>query len=487
MTNLIVLSNRVKSPHTPKHVAGGLAVGLQNALLEQGGIWLGWNGEVDDTYATHYARQSMGNIDYVTTAYSREQYRHFYCGFANNTLWPAMHGRVDLVASDAQDYPIYQAVNAQFARQLHAMATPDTMIWVHDYHFLSVAHYCRQLGMRQRIGFFLHIPFAPKATWQPLAEITHCHELMSQLACYDVIGVQTPADQQHCVEVMTQELALTPLATPPAVTTGDTAVRLLADNSLAHRDGHVLAVNCYPIGVNVPLIHETVAMYQSPLPFASVLTDKPASQKTIIAVDRVDYSKGIPERFAALAAFLSRYPEYQTRLQLQQIACPCRLDIPAYRALNAQVHAQVTAINDKFRQADWQPIHCSDEALDHDALMPVLRHSDICWVNSIKDGMNLVAKEYIAAQSPDDPGVLILSKYAGAAQQMPEAIIVDPHDIESLITGLYTALTMTLAERQRRYQALIRGLEKDSIRAWRERFLADLQAVQPVVTTPNAR
>lgn len=482
MPHLIVLSNRVKSPHTAQHHAGGLAVALQNALSEQGGRWLGWNGKVHDTTdspLTNTACQvpteqvTVGNIEYVTTAYTAHQYRHFYCGFANNVLWPAMHGRVDLVTTDSEDYAVYQAVNEQFARQLHAMATPDTLIWVHDYHFLSVAHYCRQLGMNNRIGFFLHIPFAPLASWQSLSEIAHSEALMAHLACYDVVGLQTPADQQHCVTALTR---LTPLTVVSDVLPSATTARPCA-SELRHPDGRTLQVNCYPIGVNVALIQHTIAVAQSsppatPLPAAFV--NKPSAQASIIAVDRVDYAKGLPERFAAFAEFLRRYPAFQKNVQLRQIACPCRLDIAAYRDLNAQIHAQVHAINAELCQPDWQPIVCCDEALPHEALMPVLRHSDICWVNSLKDGMNLVAKEYIAAQSPDNPGVLILSKYAGAAEQMPDAVIVDPLEPESLITGLHTALTMPLAERQARYQALIKGLERDSIRVWRETFLQDL-------------
>ncbi|MCH4246221.1 MAG: trehalose-6-phosphate synthase [Acinetobacter populi] len=452
MSKLIVVSNRVSLPHPDQPSAGGLAVALHDALNEIGGVWLGWNGEqVDDGQLPAFDHIECDQVDYITCALQRSHYQKYYCGFANNTLWPAMHDRADLIRFKQDEYEAYQQVNYLFAQKLAQIAEPDDVIWIHDYHFFSMARYCRELGMQNKIGFFLHIPFAPADIWQVLPRAT---ALIEDLHDYDVIGLQTENDQKNCMQVSTSLLK---------------AMQINAH--LISYKGHLTTIKCYPIGIHPDSIQElSVAAAPQALP----MPNKKGTQKTIIGVDRIDYSKGLIQRFDALADFFNQYPRYQTQLTALQIACPCRLDIEAYQALHHALNQQVERINQQFSRDGWQPIDCRQEVIAHESLMRVYRAAQICWVTSLRDGMNLVAKEYIAAQNPLDPGVLILSKYAGAADQMSAALIVDPLDAVEMREALKTAMQMPKSERLQRYQQLIKGLYQYDINDWRNQFLWDL-------------
>ena len=455
MSKLIVLSNRVSLPNPDKPAAGGLAVALQDALDETGGIWLGWNGEqINNDQQAEFGRINNKNVEYLTCPLTHQQYEQYYCGFANNTLWPAMHERADLIECNAEEYETYQQVNRLFAEKLKDIAQPDDVIWVHDYHFFSVARYCRELGMQNKIGFFLHIPFARLAIWR---QIPMANRLIQDLCQYDVVGLQTEHDQNLCMQACTTLLQAQKI-----------------QQYLLSYQKRITTIKCYPIGVNPDHIQKVARQYaddsQSVFDF-----DALGKQQTIIGVDRIDYSKGLLERFNAYSDFLATYPEYHRQVTDLQIACPCRLDIVAYQELFKRLKEKVKTINAQFAQDDWLPIECSHDVVAHEALMGIYRKSSICWISSIRDGMNLVAKEYIAAQDPENPGVLILSKYTGAAEQMPEAIIVDPEDPKAMVQALKLALDMPQEERIRRYQKLIAGLKAFDINDWRNAFLVDLR------------
>ncbi len=534
MSRLIVLSNRVKMPDNGP-TAGGLAVALDDVLVGSSVIWMGWNGEVIDTdndFVTNQFNHSKlkttasadtkkppTEITYMTTALTTEQYRHYYCGFANSVLWLLLHERPDLISQAVGDYAGYQAINRLFAEQLKKMIEPDDVIWVHDYHFLSVAYHCRELGLNNRIGFFLHIPFAPLPFWQALNQSA---ELIEHLAHYDVLGTQTLHDKANCLAVFQHYLKdkfLDKSLSTSCHSLDSSKSALYKKQSFAHsqssagvqlrlnlklRAAHYLLIKAYPIGVNVDRIQQQVS-HLSYAKHSQPDVIKSAAQQ-IIAVDRIDYSKGLLERFLAYRDFLQHYPEYQNQLKLLQIACPSRLDLPVYQRLYDEVRQVVTKINQQFLssgcadkcthgcQTDafefnsvetdvaetstlpnpWQAITYSEKVLCHERLMRAFWHSDVGWVNSLKDGMNLVAKEYIAAQNPDNPGVLLLSCYAGAAEQMHAALIINPHQPNSMIKGVKTALTMPLAERKSRHQTLLQGLQQDNLSVWQQNFLDDL-------------
>lgn len=454
MSRLIVLSNRVSLPNS-QQTAGGLAVALNDALQDQGGIWLGWNGEqIQGGQLPEFGEQQQQQVLYLTTPMTETEYQGFYSGFANNTLWPMLHSRSDLMREDPQQYAIYQQVNQRFAQQIANIAQPDDIIWVHDYHFFSLAKYCRQLGLKNRIGFFLHIPFSQLQYWQQLSVAT---PLLHDLLEYDVLGLQTKADQKICLQVYKDLLHSS-----------------IQDNMIVQKKRQVL-IQAYPIGVNPKLIQK--AAQGNSLKLERYFDPYPnLDQPLVISAERVDYSKGIPERVDAIEALL-REKSLQGRFAAIQIACPCRMEVPIYKKLFEQVNQRIRAINQDLKTATWQPIYLTNQMLAHHELMQLYRKSQICWVNSLKDGMNLVAKEYIAAQDPQNPGVLILSRYAGAAEQMQEALIVDPHDATSLKQALYQALTMSLAERMHRYKALMEGIDNEDIEDWREHFLTDLKSV----------
>ena len=516
MSRLIVLSNRVKMPDN-NPMAGGLAVALQDILTGNSVIWMGWNGDIIDSSDageinsfSNYKQAALASscmqgthteTTYMTTALTTRQYQHFYCGFANNVLWPMLHEQPNLISQAPEDYAGYQAVNRLFAQQLKSIIQPDDVIWVHDYHFLSVAYHCKKLGIKNRIGFFLHIPFAPLAFWRQLAQ--SC-ELIKQLAHYDVLGTQTQQDKAHCLAVfqhylkdsllednvledslaknsLLDFLPINVLYSKQSVARAHTASGTQLKLHLELKPQHTLIINAYPIGVNVTKIQQQVSHVFSPLSLSSIKhiqnndTVKPISQR-IIAVDRIDYSKGLLERFSGYRDFLQQYPAYQNRLQLLQIACPSRLDLSTYQRLYKEVKQAVYNVNQQFlpNTDSWQAIDYSEEVLSHETVMTAFCQSDIGWVNSLQDGMNLVAKEYIAAQNPDNPGVLMLSRYAGAAEQMQAAVIIDPYQPKSIIEGLKAALIMPLGERKSRYQALLQGLQQDNLHAWQQSFLDDL-------------
>ena len=516
MSRLIVLSNRVKMPDN-NPMAGGLAVALQDILTGNSVIWMGWNGAIIDSSDageinsfSNYKQENVASscmqgthaeVTYMTTALTTRQYQHFYCRFANNVLWPMLHEQPELINQAPEDYAGYQDVNRLFAQQLKSIIQPDDVIWVHDYHFLSVAYHCKKLGIKNRIGFFLHIPFAPLAFWQRLAQ--SC-ELIKQLAHYDVLGTQTQQDKAHCLAVLQHYLKenlveekpfedslaknslldflpINVLYSKQPVNKAHTASGTQLKLHLELKPQHTLIINAYPIGVNVAKIQQQVSHVFSPLSLSSIKhiqnndTVKPISQR-IIAVDRIDYSKGLLERFSGYRDFLQQYPVYQNQLQLLQIACPSRLDLSTYQRLYKEVKQAVYNVNQQFlpNTDSWQAIDYSEEVLSHETVIKAFCQSDIGWVNSLQDGMNLVAKEYIAAQNPDNPGVLMLSRYAGAAEQMQAAVIIDPYQPQSIIEGLKAALIMPLGERKSRYQALLQGLQQDNLHAWQQSFLDDL-------------
>ncbi len=528
MSRLVVLSNRVKLPDKGP-MAGGLAVALNDVLKGRSVIWMGWNGEIEDSNKQsnefHYhekvvsgasvdGQRTTSNITYITTNLTPCQYQHYYCGFANNVLWLLLHEQSHLVSQAPDDYAGYQEVNRRFAQQLKDVVEPDDVIWVHDYHFLSVAYHCRKLGMNNRIGFFLHIPFAPLTFWQTLSKSA---ELIYHLAHYNLIGTQTEQDKANCLAVLQHYLKDSCLDSAVnsseakqhfTYTNRSVSVQLALD--LDAIPAHCLTVNTYPIGINVDRIQNQIERLSSakrvPAPNNSQKNLVKSTAQQIIAVDRIDYSKGLLARFSAYRAFLEQYPQYQNQLKFLQIACPSRLDLPVYQQLYEQVKLRVQAVNQQFladnctcssldqgqskpvevatcnatglRNNDplkhWQAITYSEKVLCHEKLVTAFYQSDVGWVNSLKDGMNLVAKEYIAAQNPDNPGVLLLSRYAGAAAQMQEAVLIDPQQPASIIQGLKTALTLPLAERKSRYQTLLKGLKDYDIHAWQQDFLDDL-------------
>ncbi|UVO17308.1 alpha,alpha-trehalose-phosphate synthase (UDP-forming) [Stutzerimonas stutzeri] len=452
MSRLVVVSNRVAPIRTGKAAAGGLAVGVYDALRQSGGIWFGWSGDISAD--TPINSEQVGNITYVTLGLTKRDYDQYYRGFSNATLWPIFHYRIDLARYDRDEYEGYRRVNQMLAQKLKPLLKPDDVIWIHDYHLIPFAEECRRLGIRNRIGFFLHIPFPPP---EILTVIPPHNELLKTLCYYDLIGFQTETDRLAFQDYMTREVRGV----------------IEADGSLTAY-GQNFRSGVYPIGVVPDEIQQLGETYKSRRHPMRRTSD--TARKTIISVDRLDYSKGLVERFKAYEAFLDRFPEHRRNVEFFQIAPTSRSDVRTYQSIRRQLESEAGHINGRLSDLDWTPLHYLNKSHERRILMGLFRSASIGFVTPLRDGMNLVAKEYVAAQNPEDPGVLVLSRFAGAARELTSALIVNPYDCIGMAEALDRALRMPLAERRDRYEHMMRAIRAADLSAWRDNFLRDLRA-----------
>ncbi|MGI4855957.1 MAG: alpha,alpha-trehalose-phosphate synthase (UDP-forming) [Janthinobacterium lividum] len=455
MTRLIIVSNRVAPISEGGPAAGGLAVGVYDALRETGGMWFGWSGDIVDDQASPPAItvEPHGPVTFATLGLSRRDYEQYYRGFSNATLWPTLHYRSDLTEFDRDEYEGYKRVNGWLAEQLLPLLRADDVIWVHDYHLIPFAAALRAAGVRNRIGFFLHTPF-PAA--QVLTTIPPHADLMRALCSYDLVGLQTEPDLRAFVDYIQHEA-------------GGSAG---ADGTITAY-GRTLSARAFPIGIHPDEV-ATLAKDGSDSDVLQTLRRTLLDTRLIVSVDRLDYSKGLVERFKAFDALLARFPEERQRVSFLQIAPPTRADVDAYQNMRDALESEAGRINGRYGEMHWTPIRYIHRQYGRPVLASVFRAAHVGYVTPLRDGMNLVAKEYVAAQDPADPGVLVLSRFAGAAQQMSGALIVNPLDVEGMAEALAQALHMPLAERQARYEDMMAMLRRDNVSAWRDAFLKAL-------------
>lgn len=455
MSRLIVISNRVAIAARGAESTGGLAVGIHAALLETGGVWCGWSGELAEAPNDHFNRFNAGQIDYATLDLKTSDYQGYYNGFSNSVLWPLFHYRLDLVNFSREAYDAYRQVNLRFAKAIAALLQPDDIIWVHDYHLIPLAEELRGLGITQSIGFFLHTPFPPHR----LMSILPCHhELMRSFTAYDVVGFQTRGDRDSFRDYMRCQL--------------DGHIH---DDGLVQVGNRVFQTEAFPIGIDVDSV-AGFAVQSARSQRIARLRASLQGRDLIVGVDRLDYSKGLPERFRAFERLLERFPTWRKRVTLLQIAPPTREEVAEYSAIRHALEMAAGHINGVFAEYDWMPVRYLNQSFSRQALAGFLRYAKVGLVTPLRDGMNLVAKEYIAAQDPADPGVLVLSRFAGAAEELESAVLVNPYDVDEVAEGLNMALKMPLAERQQRWQESMNVLTHQDICAWRNRFLAALRA-----------
>jgi trehalose 6-phosphate synthase len=455
VARLVVVSNRVVPITEGEAAAGGLAVGVLDALRAKGGIWFGWSGELTATgETTPNAARDVGPISLVTVDLSRKDYDEFYRGFANGALWPTLHYQIGLGRFDWVEFAGYRRVNALFARGVAARLRKDDLIWAHDYHLLCLAESLREAGVTNRMGLFLHTPFpAPPV----LMTIPAHAELIRAMCHYDVLGFQTEADRTAFVDYVTREAG----------------GRALVGRRIA-AFGRVVKTGVYPIGVHVSEVRReaaSAANARQATQLRASLLDGPL----IMSVDRLDYSKGLRQRFGAFERFLQDYPSWRGSVTFMQIAPPSRGDIQTYREIRRELEAEAGRINGRFAEVDWVPLRYLNRSFPRGVLMPLYAEAKIGLVTPLRDGMNLVAKEYVAAQDPADPGVLVLSQFAGAARELDAALIVNPYDEAGIAAALDQGLSMPLAERRQRHAAMMRVMRRNSLDAWRDRFEADLR------------
>lgn len=451
---LVVVSNRVADLSSSTQT-GGLAVGLADAINDEGGLWFGWDGNREGKTGGPLKISQHGAVTSVGVPISPDDFADYYLGFSNSVLWPLFHYRLDLVNITAKAFDGYMRVNEIFARQLMPLLRRDDLIWIHDYHLIPLASMLRKLGCRQKIGHFLHIPFpAPEL----LAAAPHHRELVDALLDYDLLGFQTHTDAGNLKSYLAAQRPDVKV-TKDHILTGDKTIR----------------VNRFPIGIDV---EDFNALAREPGTDAACLQNSRVynRRKRIIGVDRLDYSKGLPERFRAFDAFLQRYPQFTKKVGFVQVAPPSRSEVDAYADIRVELEQLTGSINGRFGDLDWTPVQFICRALPRDTLAPLMRQSDVGFVTPLRDGMNLVAKEYVAAQDPENPGVLILSQFAGAAEEMREALIVNPYDPEDMAQQLHRALSMPLKERRARHGALLAHITRFDAKNWAETFLSALKA-----------
>jgi trehalose 6-phosphate synthase len=451
---LVIVSNRVTLPRERISRAGGLAVALREALNRRGGLWFGWSGEVTDNPSPSPAIASAGRVRFATLDLSPAEHETYYLGYANSTLWPLCHYRVGLIEFTRVAYEGYLAVNTRFAEALAPLLQQDDIIWVHDYHFIPFATALRKAGVRNRIGFFLHIPFpAPEV----LSVLPKHRSLLANLADYDLLGFQTQGDLRSFFASIAEE--------------ADGAV---AEDGSFTAFGRNARAGAFPIGIETD---EFAAMAEeaADAPETRRLTESLSGRALVIGVDRLDYSKGLPARFDAYRQLLTTFPEHRAKVTFMQIAPLSREDVALYRALRRQLESAAGRINGEFAEFDWSPVRYLNKSFPRKTLAGFYRASRIGLVTPFRDGMNLVAKEYVASQDPADPGVLVLSRFAGAARELKGALIVNPFDVDQVAEALHAGLNMPLDERRARWHGMMQALRANTITHWREHFLEALQ------------
>lgn len=457
MSRLIVISNRVAKIEEGKSTSGGLAVGVLDALHESGGVWFGWNGEISNRRPRRPSIQQIDGLTYITLGLSRDDFEHYYNGFSNRALWPILHSRVDLMDFEREDLAGYLRVNAYFATKLLPILQNDDLVWVHDYHLIPMGEELRRRGVTRRLGFFLHTPFPP---FDVLNTLPGHIDLLQSLCAYDLVGFQTANDLAAFYD---------------AIVRGAGGKVLPNGQILAF--GRRLQADAFPIGVDTETI-ATLASTASNSRAVGRLKESIVDRQLIIGVDRLDYSKGLVRRFEAYARFLERYPEYRGRITYLQIAPPTRMSVAEYRELRRRLGALAGDIVGRYSEPDWTPIRYLNRSFTRRSLLGFFRLSRIGLVTPLRDGMNLVAKEYVGAQDPKDPGVLILSQFAGAAQELESALLVNPYDRDAVVDALRRGMQMSLAERLRRWKAMMAVLRKADVSAWRQAFVRALEEEQ---------
>jgi trehalose 6-phosphate synthase len=447
LARLVMVSNRVIDFNAAQK-AGGVGVAIYNTLERQSGFWFGWDGQIDETDSPEPKSISVGGYTTVTEPLTAADYNDYYLGYSNSVLWPVFHNRLDLAQFEAGYYARYVEVNARFARHLAPLIESDDVIWIHDYHLVPMAMELRKLGIENPIGFFLHIPVGPA---QALLAIPENREIARALGAYDLIGVQTQSDVRNLIDFLQQSVY----------------GRLLPSGRI-RVDESELDIGCFPVGIDPgdfafgPGEEEALAAAEND------------NLHRIIGIDRLDYTKGLPQKFKAYGKFLEDYPEYRRRIVLSQFAPPTRESVEAYADIKAELESLAGSINGRYGELDWVPINYIHRTIPRSELRDIYRTSRIGLVTPLRDGMNLVAKEYIASQDPVDPGVLILSKFAGAAEQLSDAVVVNPYDLGDLAHGLKQALEMPIAERRARHEKLLKVVCKSDADAWGRSFFTAL-------------
>ena len=450
MSRLIAISNRVTIASDGSQ--GGLAVALTSALRESGGLWFGWSGEQTEEFTGQITFRRDGGVTTATVDLEEQDVEEYYNGYANRTLWPLFHYRIDLAEYERDFAGGYQRTNERFADTVLPLIEPADVVWVQDYHMIPLGHKLRARGCRNRIGFFLHIPWPPRRL---LATLPEANELVRALAAYDVVGFHTDEWLQSFVDYAVAECDA-----------------VYDKGLLSLEDRQVRLLTC-PIGIDACEFRQ-LAESDSARRTCDRMIESSNSRAMIVGVDRLDYSKGLEERFLGYERFLVENPEERKEVFLLQIAPPSRGAVESYQRIRNSLEGLSGRINGAHADLDWVPIRYVNQGYTRDVLAGVYRSARIALVTPLRDGMNLVAKEFVAAQDPENPGVLILSRFAGAACQLTDALLVNPYSAEEMADAIRTALAMPLEERIRRWRTMFDNVQDEDVIWWLKRFTAAL-------------
>jgi trehalose 6-phosphate synthase/phosphatase len=469
---VIIVSNRLPvtvrlDGDTPRlePSCGGLATGLRGVHEQSDGVWIGWPGVAGlSATATRRVDERLDELGAAAVPISAEELAGFYTRYANGTLWPVLHGRTDAAVPAPTDWDTYRAMNLRYAEVVWRHLRPGDQVWVHDYHLMLLPRLLRARRPGARIGFFLHTPFPELDALATLPRAQRA-ALVDGLLGADVVGFQTSGDAAHFLDA-----ARTVLDRPAWRTTVDGGT-------------HGVHVGVFPIGIDAEAFAARAA---DPRVEAEAERLRAAGRPLFVGVDRLDYTKGIPERIEAFARLLEAQPELQGSARLFQLAVPSREDVPAYRALRERVEGLVARVNARFARDGWTPVEYVYGSVDPTRLAALYRAADVMLVTPLRDGMNLVAKEFVASRV-DDEGVLVLSERAGAAAELRAALLVDPGDVAGLARSYHAALAMSAAERRVRMRRLRAVVHGHDVYRWAGAFLDRLRALEPAIAPGRGR
>ena len=436
--------------------SGGLATALEAGWRDQPGVWIGWAGTGPDENIEPLLLRAAHRRSYTlrSVALTEEETAKFYSGFANEIIWPLFHDMPSRCNFDPEYWEIYQRVNRKFAKVVAETAQEDDFIWVHDYHLMLTAASLKEAGVRARMGFFLHIPFPSPDVFEKLP---WKKPILKSLLEFDVIGFQGDRDRSNFVSCLE---------------------RLLPEATVERGSPHLLVgleerrsvVGTFPIGIDFEAFGRDAARPEIAA-HAAEIRKRVSDDVLVLGVDRLDYTKGIPERLKSFRLLLRRFPEMRGHITLVQVVVPSREEIPNYKHLRREVELLVSQINGEYTEPGWVPVHYIHRNLGRDELLAYYRAADIGLVTPLKDGMNLVAKEFCAAQI-DERGVLIVSEFAGAGPELRSgAIVVNPNDFAEVAQALYDAAHMTAEDKRSRMRLLRQVVKDHNVHRWIRSFL----------------
>ena len=467
MPRVLIVANRlpvtVRTTDTGVEVqksSGGLATGLLRPHEQSGGLWIGWSGAPEELTPAQQSQldQQLTAMRLVSVPLTADQVTRYYEGFSNGVLWPLFHYLLDQVPLHVRDWDAYVEVNEKFADIVAEQYEAGDLIWVHDYQLLLLPGLLRQRLPDARIGFFLHIPFPSEELFRTLPERDR---LLRGLMGADLIGFHTPAYLRHFAASLTQ-------------------LGLTVDIDRVQLTDREVRLGVFPMGIDAEFFR---TLAEDPAVQAEVKTlraDEGVS--LLVGVDRLDYTKGIPRRLLSFERMLQTHPELRERVRLVQVAVPSRTGVGAYQDFRALVEGLVGRINGDFGTPRWMPVHYIYRSLSEGELVALYRAADVMLVTPLRDGMNLVAKEFVASRTDGD-GVLVLSEFAGASWELPEAVQVNPYDVDGMAEACYRALTMEPEERRTRLAPLRVRVDTYDVHRWAATFLEQLETITRRITT----